>query len=153
MTELEREIISKECIYDSMSAEDLLLQLTLIEGQMNTYLEVQQNAYMYTLQALNQAQVIDDVTFERIEKDVKEMHDTYTQKAAEQRLELIDVKERIKRLVLESGESVSTEYNSAVYMPGRVSWNTAGLEGYAIANQDILNFRKEGAPYVVFKNK
>lgn len=40
---------------------------------------------------------------------------------------------------------------SALFMPGRVSWDTRGLEGYAKANKAVLAFRKVGEPFVTIK--
>ena len=40
---------------------------------------------------------------------------------------------------------------SALPMPGRVTWDTRGLEGYAKAHGEVLEFRKVGDPFVIIK--
>lgn len=54
----------------------------------------------------------------------------------------------IKSEVLSLGASVKGSHLQAVYTKGRTSWDTKGLDGYAVAHPEIQTFRKEGAPSV-----
>lgn len=54
----------------------------------------------------------------------------------------------IKGEVLLTAQTLSGQYHQAVYMKGRVSWDTKALDGYASAHPEIAQFRKEGAPSV-----
>lgn len=40
---------------------------------------------------------------------------------------------------------------SAVYSPGRITWDTRGLEGYAKVHKEVLEFRKQGDGFVTIK--
>ena len=54
----------------------------------------------------------------------------------------------IKTDVLLHGESVSGGMYRAIYMQGRVSWDSEGINKYAEAHPDVLQFRKQGQPIV-----
>ena len=68
-----------------------------------------------------------------------------------------ELKQFIKHTVLEAGASAKTDNGSCTYVKGRkphAKWDDAALNGYAVANPDILQFRSEGAegkPSVRFK--
>lgn len=55
---------------------------------------------------------------------------------------------KIKAAVIEDGATVKADFLQAVYMKGRVSWNTKALNGYAAAHPEIEQFRKVGKPSV-----
>ena len=63
-------------------------------------------------------------------------------------INIAPLEEDIKALGIEYGETVKGATLRAQFARGRVSWNTKGLTGYAVANPDVLAFRKQGAPYV-----
>ncbi len=63
------------------------------------------------------------------------------------------IEELIKKEVLELGHTVESEKFQFVYSDGRISWDTAGLNGYAVLHPEITTFRKEGKPYVSIKKK
>lgn len=54
----------------------------------------------------------------------------------------------IKDAVLTVGTSAQGSGYQAVYMSGRVSWDTQKLDGYAVAHPEIAAFRSVGAPSV-----
>lgn len=55
-----------------------------------------------------------------------------------------DLEAEVKALVLAFARSVKGENLQAVYMNGRVTWDSKGLDGYAVANPEVLAFRKQG---------
>lgn len=57
----------------------------------------------------------------------------------------------IKGEVIAAGASVKSERLQAIYMKGRVSWDTKALEGVAATIPQIAKFRKEGEPSVSFR--
>ncbi|MFA5376903.1 MAG: hypothetical protein WC455_14225 [Dehalococcoidia bacterium] len=74
---------------------------------------------------------------------------------AEERTTLEAVNEGIGKLtadvkddVVKAGASVKGKYLQAVWMKGRVSWDTKALDGYAAGHPEIAQFRKEGEPSV-----
>lgn len=54
----------------------------------------------------------------------------------------------IKNDVLLRGESLHGGVYHAIYMKGRISWDSDGINGYARAHPEVLKFRKEGQPSV-----
>ena len=54
----------------------------------------------------------------------------------------------IKRLVLDKGNSIKSEHLHAVYMKGRVSWNTKALDGVAAIYPEVAALKKVGKPSV-----
>jgi hypothetical protein len=57
----------------------------------------------------------------------------------------------IKAEVIAAGASVKSERLQAIYIKGRVSWDTKALEGVAATIPQIAKFRKEGEPSVSFR--
>lgn len=57
------------------------------------------------------------------------------------------LEDEIKARVVAAGRTVSGTSLQAVFNKGRVSWNTKGLDGYALANPQIKAFRTVGQPY------
>ena len=66
--------------------------------------------------------------------------------AAEQNAHALEAE--IKNDVLLGGESVMTDAYQALYIKGRVTWDTRGMERYADAHPEVLRFRKQGDPSV-----
>lgn len=66
--------------------------------------------------------------------------------AMKQEREILEA--QIKEAVLIAGQSLKGSYHNFSWTKPRVSWNTKGLDGYAVAHPEILQFRKEGAPSV-----
>jgi hypothetical protein len=66
--------------------------------------------------------------------------------AAEARREALEAE--IRGQVLEHGGSIRGGQLQAVYVRGRVTWDTRGLEEFADENPAVLDFRREGAPSV-----
>jgi hypothetical protein len=54
----------------------------------------------------------------------------------------------IKNDVLLRGESLRGSAYQAVYMKGRISWDSEGITNYARSHPEVLRFRKEGQPSV-----
>jgi hypothetical protein len=59
--------------------------------------------------------------------------------------EINTLEKEIKADVSEIGKSIATSVANANYRKGyvRTSWDSKKLDGYAIANPDVLKFRKE----------
>lgn len=65
---------------------------------------------------------------------------------------LATLEAEIKAEVLTIGESVKSDHMTAVYNKGRVTWDSKGLEGYAVAHPEIVAFRKEGDPTISLRS-
>jgi hypothetical protein len=49
---------------------------------------------------------------------------------------------------LAGGESVRGKALQAVFIPGRESWDTHGLEGYALVHPEVMALKKTGEPSI-----
>ena len=78
---------------------------------------------------------------ENIDREIDPIIEKFNARVAE----LADL---IKAEVIAAGQTISGEHHQAVYSKPRVSWDSKGLEGYAVAHPEILVFRTEGNPSV-----
>jgi hypothetical protein len=85
-------------------------------------------------------------------KDALDQLDTrYRQRAediAAQESSILDI---IKEQVLNQGISAKGGHLQAIYVAGRVTWDTKKLDGYAAAHQEINSFRKVGEPSITIR--
>ena len=58
----------------------------------------------------------------------------------------------VNEYVLSNGTAIKAGGLHAVIMPGRVSWDTKALDGYAEAHPELKRFRKVGEPSVTIRN-
>ena len=61
---------------------------------------------------------------------------------------IAEMEAALKDRVLAEGCSTKSTHLHAIWMKGRVSWDSKGLEGYSKANPQVLHFRTEGSPSV-----
>jgi hypothetical protein len=54
----------------------------------------------------------------------------------------------IRAAVAEAGASVKGSRLQAVYVRGRTTWDTRGLERYAADHPEVNDFKRQGAPSV-----
>lgn len=57
----------------------------------------------------------------------------------------------VKDDVLKVGESVKGDFLHAVFVGGRISWDTKGIDGFAVAHPEINAFKKQGEPSVTIR--
>ena len=60
--------------------------------------------------------------------------------------------EEIKQAVVQSGASVKGAHLHAVYIKGRVTWDTKGLDKFAVAHPEVVAYRKQGEPSVSLRS-
>jgi hypothetical protein len=60
--------------------------------------------------------------------------------------------EEIKQEVARHGASVRGAHLQAVYSRGRVTWDTKGLDRYAIEHPEVIRFRRQGQPSVSLRS-
>jgi peptidoglycan hydrolase CwlO-like protein len=76
------------------------------------------------------------------------LNDEYTDAADAAKANAEELTAKIKAAALEAGQGAKGQRLQAVYMAGRVSWDTKALDGYMIHVPELAAFRKEGAPSV-----
>jgi hypothetical protein len=67
-------------------------------------------------------------------------------------VKIAELTEQVKAAILSTGESVKGARLTAIFQPGRVSWDTKALEGFAAAHPELARFRKVGEAFVVIRN-
>lgn len=53
---------------------------------------------------------------------------------------------KIKKAVIDHGQSVKSDFLMATWNKPRITWDSKGLSGYAVAHPEITAFRKTGNP-------
>jgi hypothetical protein len=112
-----------------------------------------------TLLTLNKQKLIDEV---QVPAEVKAIYDAIQKQkddiAAEFAGKLEAAQENIAKLtddikaeVLKGGSTVKSTYYQAVYVKGRVSWNTDMLDGLITVIPQLERARKVGAPSVTLR--
>lgn len=103
------------------------------------YLVLQQSALMREAMPVEVKQKMDDINAE------------FSPKLEAVANTISNMEKGIKDSVLSIGEAAKGEFLQAVFIKGRVSWDTKGLDGYAVAHPEILVFKKTGEPSVSIK--
>jgi len=97
-----------------------------------------------------------------VEAKTKDVYDAIAQRKAEIEVEFsgkseaVDenirkLTEEIKAEVKALGTSVKGDHFQAVYVKGRVTWDTSKMDGYAVGHPEVLFMRKEGDPSVTLR--
>lgn len=61
------------------------------------------------------------------------------------------VEKTIETGALKNAHTVKGSFLQAVYYAGRVTWDSKGLDGFAVTYPKIKRFRKVGRPYIVIR--
>ena len=97
---------------------------------------------------LRKKELIDTILTPDIKQQIADIETEFAgkSKAVDENINILT--SEIKQLILTGGESVKGDHLHAIWVSGRVSWDTKSLDGYAVAHPEILNLRKEGEPSV-----
>ena len=58
------------------------------------------------------------------------------------------LQEEVRAEVIRHGGTVKGTFLRAIWHQGRVTWDTQGMDRYALTNPDVLRFRRQGEPFV-----
>ena len=117
---------------------------TIVE-QLDRLAELQSQRDML---ALNKQAMIDGVLTAEIKAQIAEIELEFAPSFVEVDEKIGALTTEVKTAVLVERETVKGERLMAVWSKGRVSWNTAALEGYAKAYPEIADLRITGEPSV-----
>lgn len=98
--------------------------------------------------ALDKKRAIDELLGPELIQALADINLEYGQMEDAAQESISELEAEIKADVVAAGESVKAERISAVFMNGRVSWDTKALDGYMAAHPEIERFRKVGNPSV-----
>ncbi|MFN8596292.1 MAG: hypothetical protein U0559_08935 [Anaerolineae bacterium] len=82
---------------------------------------------------------------EALEAEYQPLFDASTERIA-------TLAEEIKQAVMSAGASVKGAHLHAVYSKGRVTWDTKGLDKFAVSHPEVTQYRKQGEPTVSLRN-
>ena len=120
---------------DTPSPEDMLVDLAILRGKL-VGLEDRRRREIKELVTPSTLELIDEVN-----SSADALADDY-KKAAEA------LEASIKEDVLRRGRDAFGAGLQAAISEGRVTWDDAGLRGFAKRVPDVLSFRKAGKPFV-----
>lgn len=86
-----------------------------------------------------------------VQPQLDDLDREYKPRLATAELHAAQLEGEVKALVIALGESVKGTQLHAVYSKGRVTWDTRGLDGYAVAHPELAAFRKVGDPSVTIR--
>jgi hypothetical protein len=96
---------------------------------------------------------IASVTPQEVKVAISDIQDEYLSLEHSVEEKITEKTEQVKRVVVAAGETVNGSHLQAVYAKGRVSWDSKGLDGFAVAHPEVKAFRKEGEPNVSIKSR
>jgi 5-methylcytosine-specific restriction endonuclease McrA len=137
----------KEDIQGTTKQEDTLEKKLAIQ-EMNELAELE--SQLETLQLQKQTQ-IDQILTSEIKSKLEAVESDFADSTQAVRENIEATRGRIKENVLKHGETVNGTHLQAVWTSGKISWNLKALEEYGESHPEILEFRKEGTPFVSFR--
>ena len=141
-----------------MTTYEKLEQLARLQDYLSSY-ESTRNDTREALTAEQQA-LIDSILTPEILAKVEEIKSEFAPKfealendtaylAKKQEADTLTAE--IKDDVVSAGETIKGSCLMAVYVKGRVSWDTKALDGYCVAHPEVEQFKKIGDPSVAIR--
>ena len=92
--------------------------------------------------------LIDQVLTPEIKARMEEIEAEFARKGEAANQNITRLEGEIREDVLQYGSTVKGVFLRATWNHGRVTWVTNAMENYAKTHPEILEFRKEGKPYI-----
>ena len=88
--------------------------------------------------------VIDSILTPEIKAKLAEIEAEFAGKSETAQEKATALEAEIKEAVKGAGQTIKSKFLMAVYAKPRISWDTKGLDGFALTHPEILYMRKEG---------
>lgn len=88
---------------------------------------------------------------EEIGKILGDIETEYQAKIDAVKQNVAELEDAIKRGVLAAGATAKSTHLTAVWMKGRVTWDTSKLDGFCVAHPELAALRHEGEPSVTIR--
>lgn len=98
--------------------------------------------------ALQKAELIKTAIHAEVKARLDEIEAEFSDKLTAANEKAAALEAEVKTYVLAHGMSIKGDYLHAIYVKGRVTWDTKGIEGFAVAHPELNTFRKVGEPSV-----
>ena len=95
---------------------------------------------------------IQDAIPESVRKAIETIEAAWAEKLQTGQAQTVSIETEIKQMVLQLGMSVKGSALQAVFTPGRISWDSKGIDGFAVAYPELLRFRSIGKPSVSIRH-
>lgn len=103
--------------------------------------------------ALNKQELVDAVLTPEIRQKIADIDAEYAPREDDVNTRIGQVSGAVKTAVVTYGKTVSGDHLQAVYVKGRVTWDTKAIDGYAMNHPELFTFRKEGEPSVSIRKR
>jgi hypothetical protein len=97
---------------------------------------------------LEKQSLLDQLLPPEIKARIEEIEAEFSGKREAVDEKINELESEIKEEVIRHGATVKGTFLRVVYHPGRVTWDTKSLDAYARARPELLEFRKQGEPFV-----
>jgi len=97
---------------------------------------------------LEKQSLIDQLIPPEIKARIEEIEAEFNGKREAVDEKITAMENEIKEEVIRHGATVRGTFLRVVYHTGRVTWDTKSLDAYARARPELLEFRKQGEPFV-----
>jgi hypothetical protein len=97
---------------------------------------------------LQKQELIDEILTAEIKARLDEIEAEFAPRMVAVDENIAALEEEIKADVLQNGATVRGTFLRAVWNRGRVSWDTKGIDEYALYHPEVIRYRKQGQPYV-----
>ena len=97
---------------------------------------------------LEKQSLIDQLIPPEIKARIEEIEAEFNGKGEAVDEKITAMENEIKEEVIRHGATVRGTFLRVVYHTGRVTWDTKSLDAYARARPELLEFRKQGEPFV-----
>lgn len=87
----------------------------------------------------------------KVQAELDAVKEAFESRLTESKAKVEELEEAAKNAVKASGSSYKGEDVNLVFTPGRASWNTKALDGYAVAHPEIEKFKTVGEPSVAVR--
>ena len=118
-----------------MNAQEMLEKLTEFYAQRD-------------LLMIDKKRTLEDAMPAEVKQRMEEIDAEFGDKEAAVANNIAALETEIRSTVLEQGETVKGGALQAVYVKGRVTWDTKSLDGYCKAHPELEEYRKQGNPSV-----
>lgn len=97
---------------------------------------------------LDKAELVRQAIPPEVQARLDEIEAEFSDKLATAAEKAAALEAEIKQEIIQTGASYKADFLHAVYAKGRITWDSKGLDGYAVAHPEVAAFRKVGEPSV-----
>jgi len=96
---------------------------------------------------LEKQELIDQVFTPEIKARIAEIEAEFAGRREAVDANIAALEDEIRKDVVAHGETITGSFLRAVWIKGRVTWDTRSLDRYAKTHPEVVSFRKQGEPF------